>query len=350
MSIQRSRAEPVMPLRRDPPAPLRSGNTFLRWLAARVIAKLQHCSVADVVARHWPNDLVVRAASAPAMTGVAGWAAELAQTMVYDALAALGPKSAGAALLQEGLVLTFDGAGAISAPGFVASAGNASFVAEGQPIPVRQLAGVVAQLLPYKLAAIAVLTREMAESSNAEQLIGDALTGSAGAALDAALFDSAAASAARAAGLRNGIVALTASNNATSFEAVHEDIVALVNSVAPVAGNAPVAIITSLGRAAVADVRLGESDRIIVLSSTAVGNDIIAVAPGALVSALSPEPDIETSKAATLVMDTAPGAAGTMGPERSVFQTDSLALKLRWPVTWALRDPRGVAWLTPIWK
>jgi hypothetical protein len=49
-------------------------------------------------------------------------------------------------------------------------------------------------------------------------------------------------------------------------------------------------------------------------------------------------------------MDTAPGDAGTMGPERSVWQTDSVAVKVRWPVSWALRDPRGVAWLTPAWK
>lgn len=349
MPNMRSRSEPV-PLRRDPPAPMHAGNTFLRWLAARVIAKVEGYPVADVVAQRWPNDLVLRAAVVPAMTGVAGWAAELAHTVVRDALTALGPKSAGAALLQESLVLTFDGAGAISAPGFIASAANAGFVAEGAAIPVRQLAGPAVLLLPHKIAAIAVLTREMVESSNAEQLIGDAMIGSAGAALDAVLFDSTAANAARPAGLRSGIAALTASSNSSSFEAVHEDIVALVNAVAPVAGNAPVAIISSLGRAAIAGVRLGETDRIIFLSSTAVGGDIIAVAPGALVAALSPEPQIESSKSATLVMDTAPGAAGTMGPERSVFQTDSLALKLRWPVTWALRDARGVAWLTPTWK
>lgn len=350
MPEKRSSRPEQLPLRRDPPAPLRAGNTFLRFLAARVIAKIDGYPVADVIAERWPSDLVLRATVAPAMTSVAGWAAELAQTLVYDALTALGPKSAGAALLREGLVLSFDGAGAISAPGFVASAANAGFVAEGQPIPVRQLAGPPAQLLPHKIASIAVLTREMVESSNAEQLIGDALVGSAGPALDAVLFDSTAANATRPAGLRTGIAALTPSNNATSFEAVHEDVVALVNAVAPVAGNAPVVIIGSLGRAAVSGIRLGDTDRIIFMSSTGVGNDLIAVAPGALVAALSPEPMIESSKSATLVMDTAPGAAGTMGPERSVFQTDSLALKLRWPVTWALRDARGVAWLTPAWK
>jgi hypothetical protein len=50
--------------------------------------------------------------------------------------------------------------------------------------------------------------------------------------------------------------------------------------------------------------------------------------------------EIETVNAATLVMDTVPGAAGWMGPERGLFQTDSIAIKVRWPVSWALRDRR----------
>jgi hypothetical protein len=33
-----------------------------------------------------------------------------------------------------------------------------------------------------------------------------------------------------------------------------------------------------------------------------------------------------------------------------MWQTATVALKMRWPVTWALRDPRGLAWLTPNWK
>lgn len=92
--------------------------------------------------RLWPSDksialLLTRAAAEPAMTSVLGWAAELAQKRVSDALAALGPASAGAQLLQQSLVFAFDGAGQISVPGFVAAAANAGFVGEGDPIPVR---------------------------------------------------------------------------------------------------------------------------------------------------------------------------------------------------------------------
>jgi hypothetical protein len=53
-------------------------------------------------------------------------------------------------------------------------------------------------------------------------------------------------------------------------------------------------------------------------------------------------------------METVPAPIGTPGtptvvaaPTRSLWQTDAIGLKVRWPVSWALRDPRGFAWLTP---
>jgi len=83
--------------------------------------------------------LVTKATSAPAMTTVAGWAAELATTRVEDLLATFGPASAGAALLQKGNVLTWDNTAKISVPGFSAASSTfASFVGQGGPIPVRQ--------------------------------------------------------------------------------------------------------------------------------------------------------------------------------------------------------------------
>lgn len=345
--------------RRDLPLP--PGNTFTRFLTARVLASLWKTTPQRVAEEMWPSDRMVaevveKAASAPAMTSVPGWAAELAVRVVSDALEALGPASAGAELLKQGLVLTFDGAGSISAPGFVAEFGNAGWVAEGDPIPVRQLSSTAAILNPHKLAAIAVLTREMIESSNAEALITDALIRAAGRMLDEVLFDSNPENAARPKGLRNGIVALTASNNSTAFEAGLEDMGALINSIAPVAGNGPVVLIASPGRALMMASRFDydaddPSSRVTILGSSAITNDVLAVAPAALVAALSPEPDVEASKAAQIVMDTAPGAAGAAGPvNKSMFQSDSVAVKIRWPVTWALRDPRGLAWMTPIWK
>src|SRR5262252_5041492 len=132
--------QPVQPLRRELTLP--PGNSFVRWVTAKAVASIRHTSPAAVAEEFWPNDKVVgqltRAVSTPALTTTSGWAAELAHTVVRDALAALGPASAGAQLLQRSLVLSFGGAGTISAPGFVGAAANAGFVAEGAPIPVRQ--------------------------------------------------------------------------------------------------------------------------------------------------------------------------------------------------------------------
>ena len=341
--------------------PLPQGNSFVRLLTARTIASLRRhsgVSALDVAEKLWPNDRVVeelltRAAVAPAMTTTVGWAAELAQRVVSDAIEALGPASAGAELLKHCTVLNWNGAGSISAPGFVAEFGNAGWVAEGNPIPVRQLAAGPAILNPHKLGAIAVLTREMIESSNAEVLISDALIRAAGRMLDEVLFDANPEDAARPRGLRNGVATSTPSANTDPFSAMAEDVATTINALAPVAGNGPYIIVTNPGRAVGMALRfIGEASNVIVLGSNAVINDMLAIAPAALVAAISPEPEIETANAASLHMETVPLAVGPAGaaPHRSMFQTDSVAIKVRWPVSWVLRDPRGFAWTTPAWK
>jgi hypothetical protein len=93
-----------------------------------------------------------------------------------------------------------------------------------------------------------------------------------------------------------------------------------------------------------------------VLAASAAGNNLICVAPNAIVTALSPNPMVETAAAGELHMEGASplpivNGGAPASPSRSLFQTDSVALKMRWPVSWALRDPRAVAWLTPgAWK
>jgi hypothetical protein len=354
----RVRAEARRESREPPPEP--GGNLFLRYVTAQAVASATRRPPADIVARLWPSDKVIaqmftRAVSAPAMTTVAGWAAELAHKVIMDGLEGMGPAAAAAQLLLQSLVLMFDGAGLISAPGFVAGAGNAGFVAEGAPIPVRQFAATVASMQPYKLASIGVLTREMIESSNAEALVGDVLMRSASAALDVALFGSGAATAAAPAGLRNGVAALTASNNADAFEAFFEDVATLINAVSSVGGNGPFVLIASPGRAAAMIMRFVlEAGNVTMLGSTAVGNDMICVAPHALVAALDPAPEVESATAGELHMNDTPlpivNGGAPAAPARSLFQTDSVALKMRWPMSWAVRDARAVAWLTPAWK
>jgi hypothetical protein len=352
----RSRSKIETPVLSLPP-----GNSFMRIVMARALASVTRGSPVEIAGRLWPTDaIVLRAVSAPAMTSVVGWAAELAHKIVKDGLVAMGPAAAGAAVLRQSLVLTWDGNGLISVPGLVAGAGNAGFVAEGSPIPVRQLTSGAALLSPHKLAAIGVLTREMMESSNAEALIGDVLMRSASAALDVALFGSAAATAAAPAGLRNGIAALTPSAATDMSQAFYSDVAALINATAVVGGNGPYALVGGPGLIAQMVMRfllqvntVLDETNMIALGSAAMGNDLMCVATNSLVAALSPDPVIETANAGELHMNDTPLAIVNGGapaaPARSLFQTDSIALKMRWPVSWALRDPRGVAWLTPAW-
>jgi len=207
--------------------------------------------------------------------------------------------------------------------------------------------------MPYKLGAIAVLTEEMLNSSNAEQLIGDTLVRSAAAALDVALFGLAAGTSVQPAGLRYGIAALTASTDpAGAWEQYFEDAAALINSVAAVGGNGPFFLVANPGRGVQMRLRaLGdEGNPYEILGSTAMGLDMMAVAPGAVVAAMDPEPEIDVGNAAQLVMSDPAADTNTGSPQKTMFQTVSVALKLRWRISWALRDPRGVAWLTPNWK
>lgn len=334
------------------------GNCFVRMLTAKVVASVSHCPISDVVAQMWPHDRVVaelveRAASAPAMTQVAGWAAELAQRFIVDTMDAMGPVSGGAQLLRQSLLLSFNGAGRVSVPGFVADVADAAWVAEGDPIPVNQMPSAAANLDPFKIGSIAVLSREMIESSNAEQLVSNTLIRAAGLALDAALFDANAATTARPAGLRNGISTLTASVITDFYEAIVEDVGNLISAVSSVGGAGPYAIVVKPGR--IASLRMNfaqETPGLVLIPATAVGNVVMGVATQALVAAVSANPEVEVSQASTLHMSDAPVAVGPAAatPSRSLWQTDSIAIKVRWPCTWALRDSRAVAWLTPAWK
>ena len=147
----------------------------------------------------------------------------------------------------------------------------------------------------------------MVDSSNAEALIGDALMRAAGRMLDEVLFDANPESAASPGRLAQWRCRSDASTNTDPSERVFEDAAALINSLAPVAGNGPYALVASPGRASSMRSRFASAGQHVkVYGSNAVINDLLAIAPAALVAALSPEPEIETSKAATLVMDTAP--------------------------------------------
>ena len=111
-------------------AALRSANVsaLVRACAAAALGAYDRTtSAANVLAASWPHDrdaarlLETRAATSPTTTATF---ASLMDRTVADFIELLAPASAGAALLGQGLQLTFGTNVAISVPAFLANAAN----------------------------------------------------------------------------------------------------------------------------------------------------------------------------------------------------------------------------------
>ena len=154
----------------------------------------------------------MRGATAPAMTTVTGWAAELVQQIVVDFMQSLMPKSVFPRLSAMGLGLTFGRFGRVIIPTRALTPTIAgSFVGEGQPIPVRQGAFTSQTLTPKKMAVITSWTREIDETSQPaiEGLLRNAVQEDTAVSLDSVLLDANPATVIRPAGIFNGVAPLT---------------------------------------------------------------------------------------------------------------------------------------------
>jgi hypothetical protein len=325
-------------------------SSLVRACLSAALAKLERTPAATY-ARRWDDrdviDLILRAPSSPATVGP-----PLAH-IVVALLDVLRPQSAGSDLLMRGMGFNFSGAAQINVPNIAIPTGG--FVAEGQPIPVvTEPTSAGAQLTPHKLAVITWLTGEMARNANAEALIRQALIESAGPTIDKVLFSTAAATTAAPAGLLNGITGLTPASGTDKGQIIIDDVEALATSVAPVAGNGEIVLVASPDVAVALKLRLyGTVQWPVLTSGSLAAKTVIAVACNAVVSAVEGAPRIDVSQDSTLVPDTVPTeivtAAGTVAQSvGSVFQKDAVALRLLWPITWALRDARGIAYMTAV--
>jgi hypothetical protein len=214
-----------------------------------------------------------------------------------------------------------------------------------------------AVLTPKKTAAAFVTTRELLEHSipNAEKLIRAAATESVGAEIDSAMFDAAAASSTRPAGLRNGISGLTATAAGGDL-AMMKDLGALAGAVAAV-GGLNLAFVASPAEAVKIVLRAGPDFKFPVLASGGLAAGIVmCVALPALVSAIDPAVRFEVSKEATIhAEDSSPLAIGTPGspntvaaPVRSLWQTDCISWKVLLSISWGLRAANAVSWTSSV--
>jgi hypothetical protein len=158
-----------------------------------------------------------KAAVAPAQTTVSGWAAELVAAGVLDLdfLQLPAPNSVYTKLSQRPGALRVDlsGRGSIKVPSRAPSPTlSAPFIAEGAPIPVRQLAFAAASIAPRKAAVISQFTEELLKRStpNIERLIRVIMAFDTAVAIDGVLLGSTAASAIQPAGILAGVSATPA--------------------------------------------------------------------------------------------------------------------------------------------
>lgn len=301
---------------------------------------------------------VVKAAVSPASTPVSSWAGVLSGSIVADFVAGLAPTSAAAKLISSGLRVSLDGVGVLNIPHRTQNiaAIDTQWIGELSAFPVKAFSLTSSAIGPTrKLISSVVVSRELAESSNGEEVVGQLLSEDIGASLDASVFSATAASSLRPAGILNGIAPLTATAGGGEA-ALRGDLALVAGAVAAATGAGDIALVASPAYA----LRLQSYPTVIgsggvqVWPSVGVANGVlIAVQTKAFVSAFGATPRITASKEAVVHMeDTSPlpiatGAQGSgvlATPTSSMFQTDCIAVRAILDAAWAIREPGSVAW------
>jgi HK97 family phage prohead protease len=317
---------------------------------------------------------ITKAASVPADTITSGWASQLVETSIQGFFAALIPNAVYPGLASRGGKFTFGTAGIVQMPTRASTPTIAgSFVAQGAPIPVRQGAFSAITFTPKKMAVISTFTREIAEHSTPaiDGLIRQAIIEDTSVAIDTVLLDAVAATTTRPAGLRAGVSATTATAGG-GIAAMIGDIRALTTALiggsngnlrSPVWIMNPGDVLAASLLPAIAgggefpfkeELSGGTLQGYPVIQSSNVASDIMLLVDAAdFVSVTGDSPRFDVSNQATLHMeDTTPlqiatGAQGSgvlATPARSLWQTDSVGVRMLLDLNWGMRRTGVVAW------
>lgn len=316
-------------------------------------------------------EMVTKAAAIPADTTTSGWATNLVQTVIGDFIESLIPYALYPRIAARGRSYTFGRNGTISLP--ARNTGTAiagAFIAQGAPIPVKQGAFTSVTMTPKKMGVITTLTREITEHSipSIEQIVRDAILEDTGVAIDTILLDATAADTIRPAGLKNGISKVSASATAS-----------IVGFVADIGGLTSALITATSGRlrapawimnpadvlkASLLQTTVGETPfREEMSAGTLLGFPIFSTTTGlsdmfALIdcadfaTATGDTPQFSVSDQAVLHMeDTSPAALSTVAtpntvaaPIRSLWQTDTMAIRMILDINWIKRRSGIFQW------
>lgn len=311
--------------------------------------------------------IVTKAAQNPAMTNVAGWAQELTRDSYGAFMDLLHGESVIPRLpLQR---FEFNGFANIKIPARATTPNLAgAFRAEGAPIRVGAVGFTSTTLTPKSLGVIGTYTNELFERStpNILDVIRNAMIQDTALALDTAFLGSTAGSATVPAGLQTYA---TGGNTGASAGATAANIMADIRGriqamTALNLGRRPVFVmnparwygvklaITAAGTPVFPEAANNQLMGIPVVTSTNVPAAVIFLIDAAEVAFAGGAPRFLGTEVATIhEEDTAPApivtaVPATANPVRSLFQTNSSALRAVWEIDWAVTRAGAVQTIT----
>lgn len=275
------------------------------------------------------------------------------QNVVDAVVDILGPDNAASAVFSRaGVKVQFGVNGSVWVPGVSADGSKASWVSQGNPVRVGQWDSSKGCTLSsgLRMSYAVAVTSEMLAYSSAEGIIRRKLAEDVGAGLEASLFGNAAAVANQSpAGLLKDAQTVNASTSTVPGDALIADLGGLAAAVGATGGE--ILFIGNIAEVTRVKARLPFLPNVFPSGAVTTGN-LIAIAPrGIAVGGSDQGPRIDTAKEATLWMDdaatnqqlSASGSPNTIvAPIRSLFQTDSAALRLVLPdLCWGQRIAAG---------
>jgi hypothetical protein len=302
---------------------------MLRAITALAIAEVRGGSPDAILKAGWPDDrlapVMLRAVSNPLTT-----TAYPVQNII-GLFRSIAPKSAALELFGYGRSINLTGVNTVSIP-HVGVSPVSPFVAEGAPGPVLQAPTSALVIGPTrKILVLAGVTRELDEASpqGAVNIIATILGDAAGAALDLAVFGTAAASAIAPAGLLNGVTPLTPSSATPVINAMIEDMSNLAGAIGDSGIDTNELVFVGGPKQAMA-MRAVLEDSTTVLASQALKGSLAAFAAPAVVSAYADLPQVETSRESMVQFNDAPAASPlTAGHTVSAWQQEVINIRVR---------------------
>jgi hypothetical protein len=342
----------------EPVAAPRPAGLTARFAACCLIAKLERRTAADVAKQSFADDrdlqhlIELRAASGPATTTQATWAAELIGVTVADIAQNLLPTSTFAQLRSMGMQYTFAGGPPVRVP-FHNPSASGGFTVEGGPIPAAAMLLSSLTLKPKRANSIIAMSRELLQSgpANVETSLRALIADDLGLMIDGILLGNTAATAAAPAGLLAGLTSLGATAGG-GMNAMFADMTKLLAATSPNLKPLMIMGTAQLAQTAIVVPPIGIP---VIVSPNMPANQVVMIDASCFASALG-TPDFNVSENPSVHMDTVPlplasgpqGSAVLASPTQSMWQTATTGLRSIIEVDWALRRTNAVAFISSV--